>query len=517
MALKRIIIDSVMGGQARGWHLGQKGQFLRSVAIDPERTSTTAIKPISTIVPVRYQKSSSTGLTGAPQWIVGNGKNQLFYVYASDGKLLSYDITYAETAIGTPTAGAGNGAVYYNDYLYLATNTDIARYGPLSGAPTIASSVYWTGALTRTALTNTTYPGIRSVSYPNHPLFVHPSDNRLYIADFKNGQGQIHYLTTAYDGSGGVGVYQALMLPFGYMPISMATFGTDLAILCIPEGNWAGGAIFKPGNAALFLWDRSSTSFYRQVPLKQPLATALLNKNGELYYWAGNLDAGSTLYKYLGGYSSQALADFTQGSPPYAGAVDVVGEQIIWGGYETNPNSVAGIYGYGSKSPDLPKDSLNHVGRISDTAGTLPIVSAVKAIVPGRLCNSVLMGWRTNTPAAYGLDTQGGSAAYNALFSTLIYNVGQLFSIKRIKIPLGAAIAANMTITPTVYFDDYSTSQALITINSTNFPNSEKFIELPITQNLNGQNNFLIEFAFTGTSELPINLPIEIDIETYND
>jgi len=516
MALKRITIDSVINGQSRIWHSGAKGQFLRSIAIDTERTSSTIIKPGQNITPVRYQKKSGSNVTGTPMWIMSNGKNQKTYIYCSDGKLISYDNVYAETSIGTPTSGAGNGMTYYNDYLYLATPTDISRYGPLSGSASLANT-YWSSTLSKTALNNTTYPATRGVNYPNHVLFVHPSDNRLYIADYKNGQGQIHYLTTAYDGSAGAGVYQALMLPFGFMPMAMAVSGTDLAILCTPEGGWVGGSIFKPGRAALFIWDRSSVSFYRQIPLRATMATALLNKEGVLYYWTGNLDTEVTLSKYLGGYSSQALADITQGSPPFAGAVDIVGDQIVWGGWNTSPQVVAGIYSYGSRTPGLTTDVLNHIGRISDPGKTLPIVSSLASLVPGPLEDSILMGWRTNSAAAFGVDCAGGPGAYNSLFSTLVYNVGQNFDIKRIKIPLGVPIVANMTITPTVYFDDYNSSQVLRTINSTNFKNGELFIEIPITEHLGGQHNFLIEFAWTGTAELPINLPITIDIETYND
>lgn len=527
MAKKRITISSVLGGRSPMYHVSKPGQFLHSIAIDTEKNVSAFVRPSGNLSPTRYTKQSGSNLNSAPIWILTNPKNQKAYIYAANGRFISYDIIWTEALVGTPTAGAGNGATYYNDYYYLATATDIARYGPLSGVPTLALSTYWTVTLSKTALTNTTYPGTRNVNYPNHVLFVHPSDNKLYIADYVNGQGLIHSLTTAYDGSGGAGAYAAagvagtLMLPFGMMPMAMGVGanGTDLAILCTPEGGWSGGAIFKPGNAALFLWDRSSVSFYRQVNLRDSLGTALLNKNGQLFVWTGNIDRGATLSRYLGGYSCQALAITAEGSPPYAGAVDSMEDQIIWGGAESTPSSVAGIYAYGFRAPSLPSTSLNHIARISDTSGTLPIVSALKSIVPGVIENSTVIGWRTDTPAAYGLDSIGGSAAFSAVWRSDVFNIGQNFHIDRIKLPLNLAVAANMSIVPKLVFDDYASTVTLKTINNTNFPNGELLIDPLITgsDKTTGKNNFFLELGFAGTVELDIVLPIIIDLTTLND
>ena len=74
-----------------------------------------------------------------------------------------------------------------------------------------------------------------------------------------------------------------------------------------------------------------------------------------------------------------------------------------------------------------------------------------------------------------------------------------------------------MTIEPKVFTDNFSTSSTvgLKTINNTNYPNGERFVEFK--PDINGINNFVLELRSTGTALLPINLPIEIDVEPILD
>jgi hypothetical protein len=93
-------------------------------------------------------------------------------------------------------------------------------------------------------------------------------------------------------------------------------------------------------------------------------------------------------------------------------------------------------------------------------------------------------------------------------------NIGKQFTIKEIRIPLGVTLASNMTLTVKIYVDDLSNSQTLTTINSTNFTGRKVLFKNPeIT--LEGHNNLMIEFKWTGTVQLPVLFPITITVELY--
>jgi len=144
--LKELQINSILDGQSNTQYFSSENSYLTSIAIDPDMPIGSDTKASGCIVPVVYEEFSGANITGYPKWILTNIKNSLVYVYNSDGKVVSYTSALAsETLVGTPTNGAGNGAVYYNNYLYFATPTDISRYGPLNGSPSLTNTV-WTGA-----------------------------------------------------------------------------------------------------------------------------------------------------------------------------------------------------------------------------------------------------------------------------------------------------------------------------------------------------------------------------------
>ena len=95
--------------------------------------------------------------------------------------------------------------------------------------------------------------------------------------------------------------------------------------------------------------------------------------------------------------------------------------------------------------------------------------------------------------------------------------MGHRFVIRRIRLNFQKAIAANMTITPTVFVDDFSSSSTtgLRTINNTNYSKSEQFVEF--MPNINGKRNFVLELRHSGTALLPVTMPIEIDVEVLTD
>lgn len=522
--IKTLKIESVLDGQAPTQYVGGKSSFDSSIAIDPDFPVGSNTKTSGVIVPVRYEKFSGSELTGHPMWIITNVKTSNTFIYTTDGKLHSFDSslvmrTTDEATTSLPitiTGGAGNGAAYYNNYVYLAEATDISRYGPLSGGTVAKTENVWTGATlgSKAALTNTTYPSIRGVMIPNHPMHTH-TDGSCYVGDVVAGQGVIHRINTKKvtvegdtDGTTIPSAFNALDLPFGYYPTDIESYGNDLVVLAIQ----ATSASINQGNAALFFWDPTNIdSFYRQVPLPDPLGTALKNVNGVLKIWSGNAVSGCRVSRYIGGETVSDETYVEDGVPPFAGAVDALGSRIIWGGYTTYPTATASVMAYGSKNDILPK-GVNNIAKSAST-GASQIVTAAKYVQQAsNVQPRLVVGWGDNS--LKGLDKLSTTATYGSVFRSQLFNVNRQFVLKKIRVPLGGVVDATTSIVPKVYIDDQSTSVTLATINNTNYSGKRKVVyEATDLTGTTGENNFLIEFTWAGTTEMPILLPIEIQID----
>lgn len=522
MSKQQIKINSIFNGIAASQYFAAADQYNSALGIEPDHPVGSQIKTGGVITPTAYSDFSGANVDGFPLWFLNSNKDTNTYVYLSSGGFIRYSSSFgSETDLGTPTSGAGNGAAYYNNYFYLATPTNVSRYGPLNNSPSLTNTV-WTGATlgSQTALTNTTYPSLRGVPIPNHPMHTH-TDNSLYFGDYVNGQGLIHRIHTRRvtdegdtDDNTIPSAYNVLDLPFGYHPTSLCSFDTDLAILAIQTTD----TTINQGNAALFFWNTVDESFYRQVPVPDPIATCVKNINGSLVVFSGNASAGMRASAYVGGETLQPILFMEEGTPPFQGAVDSVSDKIYFGNWTTYPEVSASVFSFGSKRPDLPR--ALHCPARTTSDGATPTVTAVKVIQQANNSTPrMIIGWGDS--GDYGIDQLSTSATINSPWRSEVIQVNQPFTIEKIRIPLGAAVAVNMEIIPTIYFDEnWSSGTNLTTINNTNYPNNERNIvyKNPTLSNLNlkGAHNFILELNFGGTVNLPVLLPIEITIDILN-
>lgn len=525
----KIQIDNILNGQSSLKYFSSKGQFETSIAIDPNLAADggdSFNKPGGVITPAAYAEFSSTNAdSDTVALITTPKKNNILYAAQLDGDLLQY--TYSEAsfpgsfgseAVAAGTFAASAGGFYYNNYIYVPSTTDIGRYGPLDGTPSTTTD-WWTSSLSLTALTNNTYPALSTNSMPKHWGHVH-YDGAAYVADFKNGQGMIHKIKTTKttnegdtdDGS----AYEAVDLPFGWYPTDIDSYGNDLAVLASQTGA-SSSIITDQGKSALFLWDTFSDSFYRQIDIDSPLATALENHNGRLIVFHGYPKDGHFISRYLGGFSFEQLAVVPEGHPPLAGATDTIGNRLVWGTKVTTPEETAVVLSLGYTNARLPL-ALNNIARISAT-GANSGIGALKIVQNSGMgyMPRLVIGWSDDTNTAYGLDSLSATATQDSIFKSQRYNIGEKFKINRIEIPLSAAIAANQTITPKIVVDDDSTTYSgsdynLTTINNTNYSASERNI-IQYTQGIVGNHNFNLQLEFTGTDVISAALPITISGE----
>lgn len=527
--VQELQIENILEGWSTTDYFSSKGQYNSSLGIDPDYPATSsATKTSGVLVPTRYEKFSGTEFTGYPNWIVTNTKTSNTVIYTSDGKLHSFDSSIVmratdEASVALPitiTGGAGNGAVYYNNFVYLAEATDISQYGGMAQGASIAKTEnVWTGAkFGKTALTNATYPSLQGVPIPNHPMHAH-TDGSVYIGDTLAGQGIIHRLntkkTTIEGDTNGTTVpsaYNALDLPFGYYPTDIESYGTDVVIAAIQTTD----ATINQGKAAIFFWDPTNTdSFYRQVALPDPLVTAILNVNGILYIWSGNASNGVRISKYIGGETVSEVAYSEEGTPPFAGAVDALGSRLVWGISTTYPETSASVMAFGSKNDILPK-GIHNIARSTST-GSTPTVTSVKYVQhASSIQPRVIIGWGDGS--SKGLDKLSTTATFNNVWRSKVFNINQRFVLKKLAIPLAGTVDANTTITVKIYLDDFSSSITLPVINNTNFPSSRKVMyKANDLLTATGENNFCIEVKWTGTSSLPVLVPINLRIDISDD
>ena len=513
MSLKTVTISSILDGISATQYQGSKGSYDSAIAVDPDFPIGSNIKTSGALVPIAYEKFSAGSITAVPVNIVTNPKNALMYIQLSNGRIVSYDSALGTETVVSSTPDAGDGMCYYNNYLYYAKGAEVYRYGPLDGSP--SETAWWVGAIGKTAPSTSTLGSIRGVSIPRHTMYSH-SDGSMYFCDYANGQGIINRIITkkvTNEGDTDNGSsYNALDFPFGFRPVAIGNYGLDLAILAVQTTN----TTLNQGKACLFLWDTTNTvTFYKQIILPDPLGTALINCNGELFAWTGNYSNGVRLSRYIGGDAMSTEIYQEEGNPPFQGAVDTLGDKIVWGGWTTYPASSASVFSFRSKRSGLP-NSLTNIAKTTST-GTTQNVTAVKYVLQdGNIKPKMVIGWRDDS--TQGLDKYSTTNTFASVWRSKLTTVGNTFQIKEIRIPLGASVVSNMTLTPKVYIDDLSSSVTLTAINSTNYSGKRHVrYKSPALIQCKGENNFILELNWTGTVSLPVTLPIVIVLDIFAD
>ena len=506
-------------------HFNGAGQFRASLGIDPAQPIDdldTAYSSVASGIlrPVAAQNFTSSTIVKAPMWMNTNPKDGNVYVLDYQGS--TYSLSSALTSAtalsdGGTMSGTGNGSAYYDNYQYFAKGTDICRYGPLNGAPTFTGN-YWTGALGKAALTDTTYPTdfLNGIRYPNHPMHRH-SDGKLYFGDVSGNQGIINKIsttkTTVEGDTNNGSTLAALTFGYGLWPMAIESYNSGLAIALF-EGS---SVNLRQTRAKLAFWDTTSNNFNTIVWVEYPdsLITALRNVNGILYVFSGNYrSAGFRITKFTGGYSFHEVYYSETGQPPFQGAVDAIVNRVLMGTYTTIPEPAGCVYSVG-----LQKHALGQ-GIFNTSRATGPSTCGVTSICSASNSElgfySPIVGWAGD--GQYGIDKQG--TQYNnapSVWWSQVYRMGTPFRINGIRLPFAQAIAAGMTLTAKIYVDDGSNSQTLTVIDTSSFPNSERATKGFHNIGIQGQNNFWVELKWTGTNLLTVALPIIIDYELIPD
>lgn len=520
-------------------NFASKGQFRTSLGIDPAQPIDDADASTSTVAsgvlrPASSTKISGTTLTSAPIWMKSNPKNGLAYVYDANSSAYSLDSSNTFTALsdaGT-LSGTGNGSEYYDNYQYFATGTDITRLGPLNGSAGFVQN-YWTGTLGKAALTNTVYPTTfkNKLRYPNHPMCRH-SDGKLYICDVSGNQGVLHYIattkTTVEGDTDNGSTASKLVLGYGLWPTAIESFGTNVVVGLIETSI----TNKRDQRAKLAIWDTTSTNFNSiiWVEFPDPLITGIKNANGVLQVTSGNYNGrGFRVSKYLGGSSFKEVFYSETGETPMPGAIEALNNQLLIGTHTNVPENDGCVVSIGLQKAAMGSGVFNimrSTGGTSSTSVTAMMFHEDGSGTPIEMgFYNPIIGWTQagdgSTGVSHGIDQQQTNYS-NApsVWWSQVYRIGNPFTIDQIRIPFAQAIAANMTLTAKVYFDNGIASSTLQTITNTNYGGkrvANQKINNTGTAIGRGENSFWLELRWTGSALLTVDLPIEIDFTVVPD
>ncbi len=523
-----IRIESILGGMSDTDYYANADQFSFSLNIDPSVAVDSAGRPSNygrpsgVMVPVISSYSASV-INNAPLWMVPNPKDSLVYVYDYGGSVYSLS-SLALTNRGDLNDGGsaqGNGAAYYDNYLYFSRSTTVARYGPLDGTPSFTDD-YWSSTLGKTALTDTVYPVAQTtyvnIKLPNHILHRH-SDGKLYIADVVGNTGTLHYIktrkTTVEGDTDDGSTYDKIHVGYGLWPTAMETYG-DQMVIALFEGQ---SSFINPGvPAKLAFWDTVSekVNIITLSEFPDTIITALINVGGVLYIVSGTpTNTGFRLSRYVGGYSFEEVALFGNGYIPMAGAVYADAGRLFFGGRDTNAGACTYMYGLRSKK----------MGNGIFPLGTNSVVNgAITAVSPWPTTSQ---GYGLGVHPAYGLtDTftpnykiganyvNSGTVDVFARWQSQTYKIGRRFKITRIRIPFGGNLPSAVPFTVRVLTDNQENTFTLMQDLSGYVGKNVASIQPNI--NVTGENDFNLFLQFDDASFVVV-FPITIEYEIYDD
>lgn len=394
MAQKYFLVDKFHSGLSDGSKVGITGSFYSGRSLD-YRTDPDVLK-----TNYAATKMSGTVAVGLTTWITP--VNNDVYFFGNTG-ILSYRLggTGALTILGTVSSSQGQGMEFFNDYVYLGGSAKVARYGPISGTPSLTDPF-------------ATFASVQAETWLPMANFIN------YIC-----MGNGRYLTT-YDGS--TYTYNQLTLPPNYhvrciTPIT----GKFLAI-----GTYQGSSLNSVGNSKIFLWDGSATTYNDIIEINEGGINAMLFHQNNLYIWAG---IHGNIYSWNGNLTKlKRIPQIGVGKyiEVYPGAVTVQNGIPYFAVSNGDSTTVfRGVYSYGQVNKNYT-NSLNFDYPISTGTyqGTAVVVGAVKGISPSQF----YIGWQDGA-GTIGVDQISTSLYYtSSRFETMVFDDKTPYKNKYVKI-----------------------------------------------------------------------------------
>lgn len=389
------IIDkgSWIGGLSPSVRLGRQSQYADAVAMDLYR-NVGAVTP--GYLPVSV---GSTTVTDLIKWLepgqsTAANDEQYLYGYGDSGKI--YRIAQSNGApsvvhtIGS-YSGSANGLETYaisgTNFLLYSHNTDIgASPSDWSAVDTGWDDDYWTTVVTGTHDALTT-------GLP-HPM-------KKFLTMLLIGDGNKLLTLT-----GSVGAV-AFTLPKGEVIVSIEEWSPYAAILTRTVSNGA-----YVGNAKIYLWDGTSTSYNKVIHTQENYATAIKNVGGILYITMGG---GKKYLGYYDGSGIKKVSTIPATTLPIAGGIDGGNGAVYF--LAMTSGGKGDIFTYDTPYPELPA-ALNKPLRVLDAQNGTATLGALRVID----YNNIIAAFYTG--AAYKLYQWTAKYDTTTSFSTMSFDFG---------------------------------------------------------------------------------------------
>ncbi len=321
------------------------------------------------------------------------------------------------------------------------------------------------GSFIKIALT-----GIRGEFEDEEEVFVVDYPDRTATVDgtLKKGEGNV-------DSDSSV-----LALADSNSIVAIESINTDIALLTIKSNGTT-----KQGNASLFLWDTFDTSFYRQVRLPYPLATALYSHNGIPYIWGGDTEGYSL--GYYSGSRIENLFYIDNGLPPLQGSVDAQNNRIIWGSSQTYPEARGCVWAYRLKTGDA---GLHNIIALDENQ-----VSSLK-----------IYDLKSNPLISNSEGLWFNGDTYDSIFKSETLDFGQDFNIQEVKIGLSRDLTVGEEVVVKFIYDNGS-SEDEWTVDKDTYPTRI----MKFNPKQKGVQNMQIQIELS--SDVSILLPIKVEYE----
>ena len=375
------------GGISVSDKIGAPGSYGFSQCVDIHQDPTRFGLQLAT------SKVSGSFVTDNVKWIVsGAPYDTNKYFYGDTGKIYKETSAGVWSVLRTVASSHGQGLCVYQDYLYYTQDSQVGRYGPLSGAAAFTDN--W-----QTGLTNTSATGFAPITAFSNLLVI--------------GAGNI---VSTWDNT--VWTLTRLTLIPGH---NVRTFSSLHEYIAIGTWRSTSGNIYESEEGYVFFWDGVSNTFNFFVDVPEGACNAIQNTRNTLL---GVMGSAGILYQDQLTYSNQfdKLQNFPKLKPSswvetYPGAINNwIGKTYFAPSNSNSTDIVRGVYEWGSISKMFPA-VLNCPFIIS----TGSIGSTVKITALNGFGTSFYIAW--NDGSSYGVDkiTKGSGSYYTTGYLDTFY------------------------------------------------------------------------------------------------
>lgn len=384
MAQQIVPITSTVGGIAIAKKVGQQGSFRfgthLNITDDPNEFTLN----------LTGTKKSASVVVGLVKWIVdGTPFDTNRYAYDDAGNIYKIDSSDTFTLLRTVSSSHGQGLEVQADYLYYTQDSQIGRYGPLSGVPAFTDA--W-----QTGLDNTATSGFAPITVLNDKLIVGHGNN-----------------VSTWDGA--IWTLAALTLPAQLNVRAVSR--TDQYVLI---GAWRGTVITASEDGYIYMWDALSDTFNDSYPTEGGLNAmeyyrnvllTIQGKNGVIY-------TDTSPFNKIHQIPKLEIKKYVEVFP---GAMTSWQNLTFFGiSNSDSANITRGVYSWGSKQSAVFPEALNYAFTISTGSnGSTVQIGAVKGIG-----NDLYISWKDGSN--YGVDKVDETSSYalSGTYESLIEDGG---------------------------------------------------------------------------------------------